>query len=73
MSSEINGEWVDDLVEEIEDLMNDYKCAKFNTHKNRKLFFGQIKSLIHEAYRKETQPPEQNPRRRSWHVTRLQR
>lgn len=39
-------EWVDKLVDDIDDLLVNDKSVKFNTHKNRKRIMGTIRSLV---------------------------
>lgn len=41
--------WLDDLTGQIEDLVNGSKYIKFPTHKLRKSFLGQIKSMIKDT------------------------
>lgn len=38
--------WIDKLFDDIDELITDSKQVKFNTHKNRKVIMGKIKSMF---------------------------
>ncbi len=44
-----NIQWLNDLLDKVEEKLSDPKKVKFNTHKNRKVFVGELKSLIFDT------------------------
>lgn len=41
--------WIDDLMDTIDEILADSKRVKFNTHRNRKTILGEIKTAITNA------------------------
>jgi hypothetical protein len=63
-------DWLDDLSDEISEMLANPKLVKFNTHKNRKLFTGQLLGLIKEAVNKNTLPKKADSSIRNITITR---
>jgi hypothetical protein len=58
-------DWMDKLSDEISEMLANPKLVKFNTHKNRKLFTGQLLGIIKEAINKNTIAKPDKPTRSS--------
>lgn len=62
--------WVDDLCNMIAEKLSDVKKVKFNTHKNRKLFIGELTGIIKDAINKNTNKQIDTTRRSDLVITR---
>jgi hypothetical protein len=62
--------WIDELFDEIDEVITESKQVKFNTHKNRKVLMGQIKSMVIDAIEQNTTPKAPSVRATTATITR---